>query len=200
MKRIFLALVFVAIAAVVVTNFAFAGDEKKSTLPPEIDAYMDQFMEAVKPGPHHEALAKRAGEWNAEIRSWVGGPEPVISHATCTYEVVLDGGFLLQRMEGEVLERPYSGIGLFGFDKVSGKHTTYWIDTMGTVGVYAEGECSNQCTMENYEFSQTDPLSGENSNVKTVTTIKSDDEHVFQWFVKTPNGDVKTMEIVYTRK
>ena len=95
---------------------------------------------------------------------------------------------------------PFVGMGISGFDKTKDKHTLYWVDSMGTQAVYSEGTCADHCMKEEYEFVILDPLSGAESKFKTVTVIKSDDEHVFEWYMVQPNGDLfKSMEIVYTR-
>jgi len=200
MKKIILGLALLAVVAVVVANVSLAGEEK--AMSPEMEAYMKQYMAAIEPGDHHKGFEKRSGEWTAVVKHWLAGPqgEPTISNAKCTYEVVLGGRFLTQQMEGEMFGMAYIGMGFSGFDKTSGKHTSYWVDSMGTQSVYAEGECSDHCMTESYTFTTADPISGQTSDVKTVTSIKSDDEHVFEWYMKAPDGSmIKTMEITYTR-
>ena len=195
MKKFMSGVAIGLVVAVVAVGALHAGEGD------DMDEYMKQYMEAIAPGPHHENLAKRAGEWNAVVRSFPGpGVEPMESEGKCTYEVVLGGRFVTQQMEGSIMGMPFLGMGFSGFDKTRGKHTMYWIDSMGTAAVYAEGMCSDQCMKEEYSFTTMDPISGQETDVKAVTVVKSDDEHVFEWYMTLPNGELfKSMEIVYTR-
>lgn len=197
MKKVLVALAMVGLGAAVIAGLSVAGEgeEEKSAE----QTSMEQYMEAIAPGPHHEALNKRVGEWTATMKHFGAGAEPMVSTAKCKYELVLGGRFLTQQMEGEIMGQPFVGMGFYGFDKTSGNHTSYWVDSMGTQSVYAAGECSDHCMMETYKFTTADPMSGNVKEIKTVTLIKSDDEHVFEWYEKSEAGLVKTMEIVYTR-
>jgi hypothetical protein len=194
MKRVFLGLALIAVATVVVTNVSF-GQEGE-----EQDA-MKAYMEAIAPNAHHEAFNHRVGEFAAVVKVWPApGVEPVSSEGKSTYQLVLGGRFLTQQMEGQVMGMPFVGMGVNGFDKVKGKHTAYWVDSMGTQAVYSEGDCSDHCMKEWYTFNIADPMSGEERKVKMVTVIKSKDEHVFEWYQPGPDGEMyKSMEIAYTR-
>ena len=200
MKKVLFGLGLMALA-VVLANVSFAGKEGEKETSPEMEAYMKQYMQAIEPGKHHEAFKYRVGEWTAVVKQYSGpGMEPTISNSKCTYELVLDGRFLTQQMEGEVMGMPFVGMGFSGFDKTRGKHTMYWVDNLGTQSVYSEGECSDHCMKESYTFTTFDPLSGAESKIKTVTLIKNENEHVFEWYQVQPDGQsFKSMEIVYTR-
>jgi len=194
MKKVLLGLALAAMAAVVVAHVSSAQEGGE-------DDYMAQYMKAIAPGPHHKAFEKRVGEWDAVIKLWAGGPgsEPMESQGKCTYELVLDGRFLKQQMEGTIMGMPFVGMGVSGFDKTSGKHTSYWIDSMGTQSVYSEGECSDNCMIESYHFTTTDPVMKTESEVRMVVNTKDANNHVFEWYMKIGEEYVKTMEIVYTR-
>jgi hypothetical protein len=158
-------------------------------------------MEAIAPGPHHKAFEKRVGDWDAVIKLWAAGPgaEPMVSEGKSSYELVLGGRFLEQRMEGTIMGMPFVGMGVSGFDKTKGKHTSYWIDSMGTAAVYSEGECSDHCAKEWYQTTTTDPVSKMESAIKLVTLVKDENTHVLEWYMKMGEEYVKTMEITYTR-
>ncbi len=193
MKKVFLGFALVAMAAVVFVNVSSAQEEGGGDP-------MQQYMEAIAPGPHHKAFEKRVGEWDAVIKLWAGpGAEPMMSEGKCTYEIVLGGRFLTQQMEGTIMGMPFVGMGISGFDKTKGKHTSFWIDSAGTASVYSEGECSDHCMKEWYETTTVDPLSGTKNEIKMVTLIKDENSHVFEWYTKMGEEYVKTMEIAYTR-
>lgn len=200
MRKVFLGFALAMLGGAVIASFSLAGDGDEGQSA-ESDAYMKQYMESIAPNEHHKALEKRVGSWNAVLKLYPApGADPMISTATCVNTMVLGDRFLESQVEGTVMGMPFVGIGISGFDKTSGKHTTYWIDSMGTQSVFAEGVCSDMCTKEEYMFTTTDPMSGVEKSIRTVTTVSSDSEYVYEWYEQGPDGNaMKTMEIVYTR-
>jgi hypothetical protein len=70
---------------------------------------------------------------------------------------------------------------------------------MSTAMTYSDGKCKDGCKVVMHKFEHTTPF-GETMNVKYVTTVKSNDEHLFEWYVLSDDGkEVKMMEIAYTR-
>lgn len=199
MKQI-VALVLAAFACALVSSASFAEEKSKASAPAEADV-MKQYMEASAPGPHHAAFKSLVGQWTATIKLWnAPGGEPTSSTGKSTYALAFGDRFLTQKFDGEIMAMPFSGMGVSGYDKTKNKHTTYWIDSMGTQAVYAEGDCSDNCMKETYVFSIADAVSLVETKVKMVTTIKSKDEHVMEWYMLGADGSAqKTMEIVYTR-
>jgi hypothetical protein len=198
MTKVFWGLGLAILTCVTVAGFSTAGEEEQSV---DMEAYMKHYLEVTAPNQHHQALAKRVGQWNTVIKYYLSPEaEPMVSTGTCTYELVMGGRFVEQRAEGEVLGIPFEGVGYLGFDKTTGKHTSFWIDSMGTQSIYAEGECSHGGMTETYMFTTHDPMTGDAMQIKTVTTIKSDNEHTYEWFEKGADGRLtKTMEVDYTR-
>jgi hypothetical protein len=197
----FVAIALAALVCVLYTGATFAGEKGKEASMQEMEAQMKAYQEAAAPGPHHEAFKSRVGEYTAAITMWQApGTEPAVSKGKSTYTLALGGRFLTQNYEGEFMGMPFVGMGVSGFDTVKGKHTVYWIDTMGTQALYCEGDCTDKCMKETYVFSMTDPVTKGENKVKMVTTIKSKDQHVMEWYGIGPDGkESKTMEIVYTR-
>ena len=71
------------------------------------------------------------------------------------------------------------------------------MDSMGTMMMVFEGDCSGDVRTMMSDF--TDPM-GNQSNMKCVTTIVSDNELKYESWAPGPDGKTfQNMEIVYTR-
>jgi hypothetical protein len=163
-------------------------------------AMMEAFEKAGTPGPHHEAMARLAGKWNATMTMWEQpGAKPSSYEGTMTNKMVMGGRYMEQIFDGEVMGQPMSGRGIAAFDNVTGKHTGVWYDSLSTQITYSEGECNKDHTVETAYLKTHDPM-GNEVNAKLVTRVVSNDEHVFEYYMLLPDGgEFKTMEIVYKR-
>src|SRR5271167_1771162 len=78
---------------------------------------MKKMQAAGTPGPEHKALNAFAGDWKAEVKCWMqqGDQQPSVSQATSKVRWILGGRFLEEDFHGEVMGKPFSGLGLLGF-------------------------------------------------------------------------------------
>jgi len=91
-------------------------------------------------------------------------------------------------------------MGTTGYDPVKKKLVGTWIDSMTPSLLVVEGawdEDGKVMTLSGTGVGQ----DGEPARTTLVTTVRSDDEHVFEMFSQMPDGeDVKLMTITYTRR
>lgn len=154
-----------------------------------------------QPGPEHERLARFVGVWRTDVTLWFDpSAEPMRSTGTMTNTSILGGRFVQHDYTGEG-EMPYSGVGHFGFNAASGKHQGTWLDVMSTEITTEEGdydESTDTYTMSGEVFH---PGLGRTITKRSVIRVESDDRYVMEQFLPGPDGkDVRTIEIVYTRK
>ena len=65
---------------------------------------MKKMEAAGTPGPAHKALESFVGNWKAEVKCWhEPGGQPHISHGTAKASWTLNGRFLKEEFEGEML-------------------------------------------------------------------------------------------------
>jgi hypothetical protein len=110
------------------------------------------------------------------------------------------GRFLEEEVTGEFMGAPFLGRAVVGYDNVTGKWWSSWIDNQSTGVMVGEGdrdEATNTLTMT---FTATDPVSGEKRQVKGVTRIHSADHEVHEMWEERGGERFKSMEIVYRRK
>jgi hypothetical protein len=167
---------------------------------PEIDPQeMMRKMEAAgTPGPAHKALEAFEGNWKAEVKCWHGpGAEPQISHGTAEVKWTLNGRFLEEKFQGEMMGKPFRGISLMGYDNTKQTFNTVWVSDMQTSMFVSEGKGENGNTVITLEGKADCPATGRKDvPMKTVFRVISPDKHVFEMY----DGNQKTMEITYTRQ
>ncbi|HWT17097.1 MAG TPA: DUF1579 domain-containing protein [Patescibacteria group bacterium] len=178
---------------------AWAGDAAP-TMPPEAQAMMDAFQKAGTPGPQHERMAKQAGAYVITIKSWSApGAPPTTDQGKVTRRMLLGGRVMIEESEAAMGGQPFSGVGLSGFDNVSGKFWSTWNDSMGTGLMVAEGDCDDRgsCT---FHGSWNDPITKGKTHARMTTTWTDANTEVFAMFIPGPDGkDMLMMEITYRR-
>ena len=178
-----------------------AGEE-----PPEMSAeemaVMEAYIEAGTPGPRHEALAAAAGEYDLLIKNWTDPAGPAMeSTGTATRRMVLGGRVMVEEMESSMMGMTYTGHGMSGFDNVSGKYWSTWMDSMSTGMLMSEGTCDAEGEECVYFGSWNDPIEGGPVTIRMETRWTSPTTQIFEMYGPGPAGEeMKMMEIVYTKK
>ena len=169
--------------------------------PADEAAMRESWLKAATPGPFHAFLAKKVGKWHIAGKSWLApDAEPELSESTGEAEMILGGRYLLEKMHGEVMGMPYDGMGITGYDNVSGVVTALWMDSMGTTIMVMTGKWEKPGAPLVTTGTYTDPMTGQQMAVRTVTTFVSGDESLFEYFAATAGmPESKMMELRYHR-
>ncbi len=186
----------VSVLAVVLCPLAWAQGEKEG------EGGMDPAaMEKMMPGPEHEALAKQAGTWHVAMKQWQDPAQPPMEAiGTAEFTVIMDGRYLHQVYKGEMMGMPFTGWGIDGYDRVLGKYTSYWIDSMTTSSTSLTGTSKDGGKTVEYTGAMADFEGGGMVQVRWVAEHKSDDETHIDMFVQHDGQETRSMELVYTRK
>jgi hypothetical protein len=164
-------------------------------------AAQEAWLKAAMPGEFHAFLAKKAGKWQIAGKMWPApGQDPVASESTAEAEMILGGRYLLEKMQGSAMGMPFEGLGVTGYDNVTGTVTATWWDTMGTGTMVMTGQWEEPGAPMVTTGTTIDPASGGEMQLRTVTTFVNDDESVFEYFATMPGmPETKVMELHYTR-
>lgn len=155
------------------------------------EAMMAAMAKYAEPGPQHELLAKSAGTWKQKIHHFGMDPtmEPQVSEAVATYESVLGGRYLVERLKGRIntggQEESFEGMGIYGYDKIKEKHVFAWVDTSGTMILIGEGKADESGKVITY-YSELPEMMG--GKMKSVLDLTNDNEHTMEMFSPTPDG------------
>lgn len=173
------------------TNYAQVNDQ---------EAMMEAWQKSMKTGPEHVMLANMVGEWDGEISMWEDPNQPpLISNGTVNYESIFDGRYIIGKFSGNMMDMPMSGMEITGYDNVKKVFFSTWIDNMGTGMLYVEGTYDKNSNTITYIGETVDPM-GNKMKVREVVTPIDKDHSKFEMFMDMGSGEMKSMEINYTRK
>jgi len=175
-------------------------------MPPEMQAAMEKWAEFAAPGEPHRDMAKRAGIWNAAVKMWWAGPDspPTVTTGVSEVKVILDGRFITEKFRCEMKMGDqvmgYEGFGISGYDNFKRMYTSFWVDNMGTQMILMLGSQPPGSNKLTFYGQMDEPLLGvQDRMVKSVVTLVSEDEHVFEMYDLHVGENYKVMEITYTR-
>ena len=184
---------------------AKAKEPKATTAtPPGMDAAtqaaMADMMKFATPGPMHELLKSLAGNWNTSNKSWYGPGDPVLSTGTCKREMILGGRFLKSTYQGTMMDQPFEGMEILGFDQRQNQFVSVWVDNMGTgIMMSNGGKADPTGKVLTVNMNMDDPVSKKSIPYKMVTKIVDANKHTFSMIGVHEGKETTEMEITYTR-
>jgi hypothetical protein len=203
-------LFFCAACAVAMVGCADSPKDSKAA-PPEMPlppgwtkADMEACMMAGAPGPMHERLAKDVGSWNAKTTMWMyPGAQPMPGTGTFKVTSMMDGRYFKGEMKGEMPGMgPYTGMGITGYDNVSKKFVSTWIDNQSTGIMYGTGDLSADGKTINWTFTYNCPIQKKAVTMRQTDTNIGPNSKKLEMFGAEPKSgqDFKMMSIEFTRK
>jgi hypothetical protein len=195
----------IAIAADAAKDKKAAAADVQPQLPPGwTEADMKACMEAGTPGKNHERLTAEVGEWQGKATMWMApGAEPMSSECSAKVSKIMDGRFTQVEHDGEMPGMgPYKGMGIYGFDNVSKKFTSTWIDNHGTGIMRGEGELSPDGKTLTWQFTYNCPLQKGPAVMREIETRTGPDSKKVEMYGNDPKSgkEFKMMVIELTRK
>jgi hypothetical protein len=193
-------LILVALCVVLMNSVALAKD-KKSDKPMDQQAMMEVWKQLATPGEPHKLFATLAGSWTTTTKEWMEpGKPPTESTGTAEMKMLLDGRFLYQEYNAQMMGQPFSGVGIDAYDNMTKKYMTAWIDTMGTGIFMMEGTASADGKTITLKGSHPEPGGGKMTH-RAVWKIVDNDTQTFGMYGAHHGGkEMKVLEITYTRK
>lgn len=168
--------------------------------PPPADPAMEAMIRAATPGEPHSHLAATVGRWDMTLKAWndPSKPEPEVMTGTAERRMTLGGRVLEETVRSEYQGMPFEGLGMTGYDNVTGKYWSTWSDNMST-GLFVSWGTADESGVVTLWGEMVDPVTGTAKKVRGVSSQTASGE-LFEMYESVPGGtDRKTMEIVYTR-
>jgi len=192
----------IAAAALLLTAASVAAQAQEKKPSAAEQAMMEKYMKAATPGPEHQRLAKLAGKWKLEVTSWMApGAPPQKSEAAAEFKPIFGGRYLQQEVKGNMMDQPFEGMGIEGFDNVTQERFGTWVDNMSTGAMVVRGKCATDAKKCTLKGKVSDAAAGKEVPVSETVTVASDDKFTFEMHGPGPGGkDFKMLEIVYTRQ
>src|SRR5690349_10233233 len=181
---------------------ALAADAPPQMSPAQ-QAMMEKMAKAATPGAQHALLTGMAGDWSCTVKMQMDpSMPPQESQSTATITSLMDGRYIQELDSGQMGGMPFSGMGVYGFDNVSGKYVSTWIDNMGTGMMTSVGTADASGKVINWTGTMNDPVTGKATKERMVMTLTDKDHHTFEMYGVPPGGkkEMKMMTIDYVRK
>jgi len=191
------------VAGALIAGLVLADDNTSSQkLDPKMEEMMKKAEAACTPGAAHKLLEPLVGDWNAEVKCWMGpDAPPTITKGTAKSTWALKERFVQQEFNGEFMGKPFRGIGFTGYDNVRQKYNSVWIDDMTTTMVTSEGEAEPGGKAITFAGNYACAMTGEkHKETKQIYRIASHNKHTFEMHDPSRGDNSKVMEITYTRK
>jgi hypothetical protein len=167
---------------------------------PDFQAMMEVWQNLATPGEPHKLLASRAGSWTTKSRHWMEPDKPPMELAgSCERKMILGGRFLQEEFSGEIMGKPFTGIGVIGYDNQHEKYVSTWMDTMSTGIHFLEGTASRDGKTISLEGPFDDPTRGP-GKWHLVTKIVNKNTEVAEMRVTYESAGEEKCETTYTRK
>jgi len=198
MRSIFVSFACLALALIASPVMA---KEKKHDKPMDEKAMMELWKQAATPGEQHKLFATLTGSWTTQTKEWMEPGKPAMeSSGTAEMKTLLDGRFLYQEFNGQMMGQPFNGIGIDAYDNMTKKYTTAWMDSMGTGIFIMEGTASADGKTITLRGSHPEPGGGKMTH-RAVWKIIDANNQTFDMYGSHGHGkEMKMLEIVYTRK
>ena len=156
----------------------------------------EQMPPMPEPTKQHKELAKDVGEWEGEMKMWMGPEtEPMSMPVSETNRLTAGGLWLISEFHCG----PYTGTGMFGYDTRKQEHLGTWVENGSTHMSVMRGKLNDdgELVMHMIGF---DPQTQQEREMKSVTSRVGEEEKKMVMYQK--NGDewVKSFEIHYHKK
>ncbi len=197
MKNIFIAAMLFTLPA----GLANAQDDEKKSAKQAADmqAMMAAYERAAAPGAEHKALQKMVGRWSATVKHWSGPGEPMVEAGSAETKAILGDRFVQTTFSSTFMGRPFTGIGITGYDNVKKKYVSTWLDSMATGIMRIEGTMDPGGRVLTQKATHTNPMTGKETSTRIVTTLNGETSYTDEFYEKRGGRDVKTMEITYIK-
>lgn len=196
----FLYVTLIGLSLVLTASVATAKDKKQAKQMDE-QAMMEVYQKLATPGEPHKLFASLAGSWTTTTKEWMEpGKPPTESTGSAEMKMLLNGRFLYQEYNSQMMGQPFSGIGIDGYDNLRKRYVTTWIDTWGTGIFQMEGTASADGKTITLKGQHDEPGGGKMTH-RAIWKIVDSNTQTFDMYGTHHGGkEMKVLEIAYTRK
>lgn len=195
--KLFKSLAQMALLAVCAFAFISEGkaDEKQKNL------YQEYVQKYGQPGPEHKVLEQMVGTWDAKVKCWFDPQQPEQSTGTAVRKSILGGRFIHEEFDGKMMDRPFQGIGIVGYDVAKKKYEMIWLDSVSTAIMHSAGTFDEPTKTFVFTHEGTCPITGKHLKMRNVLRLVSADEEKMEMFRQLGDEkEMKAIEITFTRK
>ncbi len=174
----------------------------KPASPPDEKAEMEAWQKAMTPGEGQKKLEPFVGTFDVRVRTWTDPSKPPEdTSGTSVNSWVLGDRYVQMKYDGVFMGENFNGIGFTGFDNITKKYQSVWMDTANTCMISSSGAFDAGGKTLTLKGTNNDPLTGKAIPFEERIAIADADHHSLEMWAKRSDGKMsKMMEIQYTRK
>ena len=168
----------------------------------EQQAMMDALQKAGAIGANHKLLQSFVGEWSYAVKIWMDpAAPPAEGTGNTSYRSLMDGRFVQHEHTGTLMDMPFHGIGLFGYDNVTKQFQEHFFENSKTGQMLLNGSYDDASKTFTFR-GEIDDVMKPGTKVKVRETIRVPDANtlVLEWFETRAGKETKAMEVTYKRK
>lgn len=162
-----------------------------------------EVMARITPGPQHAEMARYLGKWDVSISMRMpGAPHVEPAKGTCTYSWLIEGRWMMSRMEASFMGAPAVWVHIHGYNNMTLNYETVGFDNMSTDAKFSYG---NPVTQDGktmgFQGFMNEYMNGQIKKPFRVVAVhrEADRFHLEIWDPEIgPNG-TEVMRMEYTR-
>lgn len=155
----------------------------------------------MTPGPVHKMMAESTGEWTSELTMWNDPSQPPQKYeVSSTSEMIMGGRYLKSMHKGKMMDMPFEGMMLLGYDNAKKEFTSVWYDNFGTGTTIATGTYNDPDSTVTLTGTMVDPATGKDIKYREIIKFVDKDDQVLTMFIRNGDKEYKNMEQIFTRK
>jgi hypothetical protein len=188
-------------AAALLALPAWSQDKKEGQDKPTAEATNPEdrvWTEAATPNENHKLLEHFVGNWDVTTKIYMG-PEPTVSKGRSTSMMILAGRFVTDEFHGDMMNMPFEGHGVTGYDNIKKKFVGGWVDNMGT-GIFVHEGTYDPAKKEFTFLGEFAAPTGGVIKSRMVIVLDNPDQHrTTMYHTVKDQPEMKVMELVYNR-
>lgn len=161
-----------------------------------------EWVKYTTPGEGHAIFKDLVGRWQATSKWWMDATaKPEEAKGTTVAKLIMDGRFLQQEFKSKMMGKPFTGMGLLGYDALKGEYQSTWIDNMSTALMTSKGTYDAATKTLKEQGTASDPMTGEKDKwYRAEWKFVDKNTHTYSMFTKGKDGqEFKSLEINYKR-
>ncbi len=189
------------VAGVVLSLAVSAAGQQKAGDATKDEVILKALENAMTPGEGQKRLEPLIGTFDVKVRTWLDPSKPPIeSSATAVDTWVLGGRYVQQMLAGYIGGEPWSGISYAGYDNVTKKYVSTYMDTGSTGMEWYTGTLDAAGTHGRMTATIADEVTGKPKALELRLTIAANGDRVTELWEEDRGKMVKVVELQFSRK
>lgn len=144
---------------------------------PDMQEMMKQMQEKLKPGPNMKYLEGWIGKWDTTSKIFMApGAAPVEVRGQSEYKWAVEGHWLEERFDGQMMGMPHKGVGLTGYDSFNKQFVGCWADNLNPGMIDLGGSLDQSGKVLTMFGKMDEPSTGEHGKTVRFQTTAIDDD------------------------